>query len=129
MGKLGDSHVFASESCALDIVGATAIREVERGEIVAVDRDGVRSSHPLPAREGRQCVFEYVYFARPDSQVFGGSVDRKRQDRVDAEFVDVMRHAAWLVFRLDGLTHLTSAFDDRGDLVCAMAWFAAGQDR
>jgi len=79
MGQLGDSCVFASETCALDIIGATAIREVERGEIVAVDRDGIRSSFPLPSREGRQCVFEYVYFARPDSRVFGGSVDRARR--------------------------------------------------
>lgn len=79
MGKLGDSYVFASESCALDIVGAVAIREIERGEIVAVDRNGMRSSKPLPPLEGRQCVFEYVYFARPDSRVFGGSVDRARR--------------------------------------------------
>lgn len=79
IGKLGDSYVFASESCALDIVGAKAIREVERGEIVAVDRDGMRTSKPLPPKEGRQCVFEYVYFARPDSRVFGGSVDRARR--------------------------------------------------
>src|SRR6185369_3871040 len=55
------------------------IREVERGEIVAVDRHGMRSSFPLPRKEGRQCVFEYVYFARPDSRVFGGSVDRARR--------------------------------------------------
>ena len=79
MGKLGDSYVFASESCALDIVGAVAIREIGRGEIVAVDRNGMRSSNPLPRRESRQCVFEYVYFARPDSRVFGGSVDRARR--------------------------------------------------
>jgi len=79
MGKLGDSIVFASETCALDIVGATVLREVERGEIVAVDGDGVRSSFPLPKRDSRQCVFEYVYFARPDSRVFGGSVDRARR--------------------------------------------------
>ena len=79
MGKLAGSYVFASESCALDIVGAETIREVERGEIVAVDREGVRSSHPLEHKEGRQCVFEYVYFARPDSRVFGGSVDRARR--------------------------------------------------
>src|SRR6185369_14927878 len=55
------------------------IREVERGEIVAVDRHGMRSTKPLPKLEGRQCVFEYVYFARPDSRVFGGSVDRARR--------------------------------------------------
>jgi amidophosphoribosyltransferase len=80
IGQLGDSFVFASETCALDIIGATAIREVERGEIVAVDGDGMRSSFPLPSHESRQCVFEYVYFARPDSRVFGGSVDRARRE-------------------------------------------------
>jgi amidophosphoribosyltransferase len=79
MGQLGDSYVFASESCALDIIGATAIREVERGEIIAVDREGIRSSFPLAPKAARQCVFEYVYFARPDSRVFGGSVDRARR--------------------------------------------------
>src|SRR5678815_185225 len=56
MGKLGDSYVFASESCALDIVGAETIREVERGEIVAVDRQGMRSSRPLAPKESRRCV-------------------------------------------------------------------------
>lgn len=80
MGKLGDSVVFASETCALDIVGATIIREVEPGEIIAVNGNGVESSHPLPQKELRRCVFEYVYFARPDSRVFGGSVDRARRE-------------------------------------------------
>lgn len=79
MGKLGDATVFASETCALDIVGATFDREVEPGEIVAVDATGVHSTHPLPARQEHRCVFEYVYFARPDSRVFGGSVDRARR--------------------------------------------------
>lgn len=79
MGRLGESYVFASESCALDIVGAETVREVERGEIVAVDRNGVRSLRRLEAKESRRCVFEYVYFARPDSRVFGGSVDRARR--------------------------------------------------
>jgi amidophosphoribosyltransferase len=79
MGRLGDAPVFASETCALDIVGATYEREVEPGEIVAVDRDGIRSTFPLPRREHKKCVFEFVYFARPDSRVFGGSVDRARR--------------------------------------------------
>jgi len=79
MGKLGDATVFASESCALDLLGATIEREVERGEIIAVDKDGIRSSFPLEQRESKKCVFEYVYFSRPDSQVFGGSVDRARR--------------------------------------------------
>lgn len=80
MGKLDGATVVASETCALDIVGATAIREVEPGEVVAIDANGTRSSFPLAKRERRQCVFEYVYFARPDSRVFGGSVDRARRN-------------------------------------------------
>ena len=79
MGELNGAAVFASETCALDIVGATYVREVAPGEIVAVDADGVRSSFPLPQLESRKCVFEHVYFARPDSRVFGGSVDRSRR--------------------------------------------------
>ena len=79
MGKLNGSVVFASETCALDIVGATYVRDVEPGEVVVVDDAGIRSSHPLPKQDRRSCVFEFVYFARPDSRVFGGSVDRARR--------------------------------------------------
>jgi amidophosphoribosyltransferase len=79
MGKLGDAVVFGSESCALDIIGAQVVREVEPGEIIVVDREGVRTGARLTQAESRRCVFEYVYFARPDSRVFGGSVDRARR--------------------------------------------------
>jgi len=79
MGQLGDAVVFASETCALDIVGASYVRDVEPGEIVAVNGSGLRSTHPFPSKDLRRCVFEYVYFARPDSRVFGGSVDRARR--------------------------------------------------
>jgi amidophosphoribosyltransferase len=79
MGRIGDATVFASETCALDIVGATYVREIEPGEIVAVDRAGSRSVKPFARADRHQCVFEFVYFARPDSRVFGGSVDRARR--------------------------------------------------
>jgi amidophosphoribosyltransferase len=79
MGRLGDGWVFASESCALDIVGATLDREVLPGEIVAVDALGMRSIQALPPAPINRCVFEHVYFARPDSTVFGGSVDQSRR--------------------------------------------------
>lgn len=79
MGRLGDSVVFASETCAFDIVGATFEREIKPGEIVAVDASGIRSLQLPPAAILHRCVFEFVYFARPDSQVFGGSVDRARR--------------------------------------------------
>ncbi|HEX5437446.1 MAG TPA: amidophosphoribosyltransferase [Gemmatimonadaceae bacterium] len=79
IGRVGDAVVFASETCALDIVGAEYVRDVEPGEIVIVDDSGMRSIHPFPPRETRRCVFEYVYFARPDSRIYGGSVDRARR--------------------------------------------------
>ena len=78
MGRLGEAYVFASETCALDIVGATVEREVKPGEIIAIDRDGLRSLQ-TPTLPLKRCVFEHVYFARPDSYVFGGSVDRARR--------------------------------------------------
>jgi amidophosphoribosyltransferase len=78
MGRLGESYVFASETCALDIVGATVEREVKPGEIIAIDRDGFRTLQ-MPTLPLKRCVFEHVYFARPDSYVFGGSVDRARR--------------------------------------------------
>lgn len=71
--------VIASETCALDIVGASYLRDVERGEIVRVDDSGIHSRRFGPTKESRRCVFEYVYFARPDSRIFGGSVDRARR--------------------------------------------------
>jgi amidophosphoribosyltransferase len=79
MGEVNGAIVFASESCALDIVGATPIREVAAGEVIAVDSDGIRSIFPFERKPSHRCVFEYVYFARPDSSVFGGSVDRARR--------------------------------------------------
>ena len=79
MGRLGDAIVFASETCALDIVGATVEREVRPGEIIAVDARGVTSLQLPAAPDLHRCVFEFVYFARPDSKVFGGSVDRARR--------------------------------------------------
>jgi len=79
MGRLGDSIVFASETCALDIIGATIVRDIEPGEIVAINDEGMTSIFPFGKKELRRCVFEYVYFARPDSRVFSGSVDRARR--------------------------------------------------
>jgi amidophosphoribosyltransferase len=79
LGRLGDAVVAASETCALDIVGAEVIREVEPGEVVVIGPDGIQSQHPFAPASRHQCVFEYVYFARPDSRIFGGSVDRARR--------------------------------------------------
>jgi amidophosphoribosyltransferase len=73
------AYVAASETCALDIVGAAVYCEVEAGEIVAIDATGVRSIKPFATIDQRRCVFEFVYFSRPDSRVFGGSVDRARR--------------------------------------------------
>ena len=67
IGKLGKSYVLASETCALDIIGAKFLREVDNGEIVLIENDELKSIKPFPARKVRPCVFEYIYFARPDS--------------------------------------------------------------
>lgn len=80
MGRLNGSVVFASETCALDIVGAKFEREVAPGEVISVDASGVHSTFPLAKKEQARCVFEYVYFARPDSRVFAGTVDRARRE-------------------------------------------------
>lgn len=78
IGQLGDAFVFASESCALDTVGATLIRDVEPGEIVVVDRDGLRSLRTQCRDRRHHCIFEYIYFARSDSQIDGVSVYEAR---------------------------------------------------
>ncbi len=69
IGKLKDSYIFASETCALDIVGATFVREVENGEIIVVENGELKSIKPFPKQKSRPCVFEYIYFARPDSLI------------------------------------------------------------
>ena len=71
IGKLKDTYIFASETCALDIVGATYIRDVENGEIVIIENDELKSVKPFPMQKPRPCVFEYIYFARPDSFING----------------------------------------------------------
>ena len=67
IGKLGNSYVLASETCALDIIGAKFLRDVENGEIVLIENDKLTSIKPFPPKKVRPCVFEYIYFARPDS--------------------------------------------------------------
>ncbi len=71
IGKLKNSYIFASETCALDIVGATYIRDVENGEIVIIENDELKSIKPFPTQKPRPCIFEYIYFARPDSVING----------------------------------------------------------
>ena len=78
IGRLGDAYVFASETCAFDLIGAEFWRDVEPGEIVAVGNSNIVSTKPFPSAQISQCIFEYVYFARPDSRVFGQSVDEVR---------------------------------------------------
>ena len=67
IGKIKNSYVFASETCALDIIGAKFIRDVDNGEIVYIENDELKSIKPFPPKKERPCVFEYIYFARPDS--------------------------------------------------------------
>mgnify|MGYP000944915862 CR=1 FL=1 len=74
IGRLGEAWVLASESCALDIIGADLVRDVDPGEVVLIDANGLTSLHPFEPAPRRACIFEYVYFARPDSVVGGRGV-------------------------------------------------------
>ena len=81
LGRLpGGGWALASETAALDLVGATYEREVEVGEVVIIDSDGVRSVYPFEQVDPRLCIFEFVYFARPDSRLLGRSVHAARQE-------------------------------------------------
>lgn len=84
LGRLGDAYILASESCALDIIGATLERDIEPGEMVIIDQNGLRSSFPFENKSKRFCVFEFIYFARPDSFMEGRSVYEMRK-RIGAE--------------------------------------------
>jgi amidophosphoribosyltransferase len=74
LGRLGDAWVLASETCAFDLIEATYVRDVEPGELVRITPQGLTSYRPLPPARPAQCIFEYIYFARPDSLLFGRNV-------------------------------------------------------
>jgi amidophosphoribosyltransferase len=80
IGRLGEAVIITSETCALDLIGATYVRDVEPGEVVVVSAAGLRSVKPFPPATPAHCIFEHVYFARPDSYVFGRSVNEVRTD-------------------------------------------------
>ena len=96
IGKLNNSYVLASETCALDIIGAKFIREVENGEIVLIEKDELKSIKPFPPQKLRPCVFEYIYFSRPDSILDGKSayehrknlgIELAKENNLDADIV------------------------------------------
>jgi len=96
IGRLGQAYVVASETCAFDLIDATFVREVEPGEVVVINEEGLFSHFPFPPAPKRHCIFEYIYFARPDSVVFGESVHKVRRNfgkylaqeyPVDADYV------------------------------------------
>ncbi|MDE2383355.1 MAG: amidophosphoribosyltransferase [Alphaproteobacteria bacterium] len=79
LGELNGAYILCSETVALDIIGAKFIREVENGEVVVISEDGVESLRPFPKQPARPCIFEYVYFSRPDSILGGRSVYEVRK--------------------------------------------------
>ncbi|HED09139.1 MAG TPA: amidophosphoribosyltransferase [Caldithrix abyssi] len=79
LGKMGNSYVVASETTAFDLLGAEYIRDVEKGEMIVFDEQGMHVFHPFPRCEAAHCVFEFVYFSRPDSRIFGEYVDKTRR--------------------------------------------------
>jgi amidophosphoribosyltransferase len=79
LGRLGDAWLVASETCAFDLLNAQYVREIEPGEMVRISRSGVESIRFAPEKPRQQCIFEHVYFARPDSIIFGRSVNQSRE--------------------------------------------------
>ena len=79
LGELDGHYILASETCALDIIGARFIRDIENGEVVVISEAGIESLRPFPKRPMRPCIFEYIYFSRPDSIVHGRSVYQVRK--------------------------------------------------
>lgn len=81
LGKIGEGYVLASETCAFDLIEAEYIRDIEPGEVIIIDKKGVRSHYPFKDKKIRHahCIFEHVYFARPDSRVFGDNVGLTRE--------------------------------------------------
>ncbi len=79
LGRLGDAHILTSETCALDIIGAEYLRDVEPGEMVVVTAEGLRSYRIFPKQPSKPCIFEYIYFSRPDSQSDGVSIYEARK--------------------------------------------------
>lgn len=80
MGKMGDDIVFSSETCALEVVGAEFVRDIRPGEMVVVDNDGIRSEKYANEEKEGLCIFEYIYFARPDSTIDGINVHQFREN-------------------------------------------------
>ncbi len=78
LGKIGEAFCVASETCAFDLVDARYVRDIEPGEMIVINQNGLRSFKPFPTKNHSQCIFEHVYFSRPDSIVFGRSVNESR---------------------------------------------------
>ena len=79
IGKLDDAYILSSETCALDLINAKYVRDVGPGEIVFINKDGFKSIKPFPKKQQSSCIFEYIYFARPDSNIFTGNVYSARK--------------------------------------------------
>ncbi len=80
LGRIKQGYVVASETCAFDLIGAEFIREIEPGEVVLINEAGIQSFHPFPRVNHQFCIFEFIYFARPDSQIFGRNVYQVRRE-------------------------------------------------
>ncbi len=92
MGRLGEAYIFSSESCALETIGAEFVRDVQPGELLVLDKDGLREDRFAPMERRAMCSMEYIYFARPDSDIYGANLHstRKRMGQILAQesFVD-----------------------------------------
>ena len=96
LGELNGAYIIASETCALDIIGAKYIRDVDNGEVVVIDKNGIKSYKPFPKIKARPCIFEYIYFARPDS-IMGGKNVYECRKRMGQQLAKEMKTKADIV--------------------------------
>lgn len=120
IGKLGKSYVLASETCALDLINARYVRDVEPGEIVIIDESGLKSVKPFPPTRQASCIFEFIYFARPDSNIFTKNVylTRKRLGRTLAK--EHPAHADFIMPIPDSGTYAALGFSEESKIPIEM---------
>ena len=122
LGDLDGAWILASETCALDIIGARFVREVENGEVIVISEEGVESLRPFPRMHPRPCVFEYVYFSRPDS-ILGGRFetgDGKNYSGMSDSMMDQLLAKARASYQD---AERTAAYKDVQQRIYETAWY------
>ena len=121
LGILGGAYVVSSETCAFDLIGARFLREIEPGEIVVIDNKGTTSYHPFPKEKPSFCIFELIYFARPDSWIFNGSVYLTRKKLGEALYEEAPSNTDFVVPVPDSGNYAALGYAQKGGMPFELA--------